>query len=64
MIHIGKRSTLRTLCGKSVKRRWWVEAAHVVVGHIGRLGVWHAQKPEGADCRACCKVANAAPTPR
>lgn len=44
MIHIGRRTTLTTFCGKSVRRRWWVEAAHIPVGAVGALG---------ADCKRC-----------
>ena len=39
MIHIGKRTTKQTLCGKPVARRWWVEAAHTEYSMIGRLVV-------------------------
>ena len=58
MIHIGKRTTLTTLCGKPVKRRWWVEAAHVRVGTIGPLTVGQRVEPEGADCKQCLNAAS------
>lgn len=53
--HIGRRTTLRTSCGKSVARRWWVEAEHVETGRIGPLGVYRTVKPDGATCKTCIK---------
>lgn len=60
MIHIGKRTTLQTLCGKSVARRWWVEAKHTKVGHIGSLTVVERVEPYGVTCKKCLK--QSAPT--
>lgn len=58
MIHIGRSETKTTLCGKSVARRWWVEAAHRRYGKIAGLHVYEDVKPEGATCKACIKAAS------
>lgn len=57
MIHIGKRSWLKTLCGKPKARRWWVETKHVETGRIGPLGVFRVVKPDGATCPGCIRKA-------
>ena len=53
MIHIGKRTTKQTLCGKPVARRWWVEAAHTEYSTIGPLVVAQHVEPQGATCKQC-----------
>lgn len=54
MIHIGQSSTKKTLCGKPVARRWWVEAAHrrYSTGPAG-LRLFEDVKPTGYDCPEC-----------
>lgn len=54
-IHIGSRKTLKTNCGKSVKRRWWVETTHTETGKIAGLGVYRVVKPQGATCKKCIR---------
>ena len=53
MIHIGQRDTLRTLCQKPVKGRWWVEAEHTKIGYIGNFFVSERIKPYGVTCKKC-----------
>ncbi len=53
-IHIGSRKTLLTRCGKSVKRRWWVERRRIEHGRIANLTVY--REIDGrkiASCRDC-----------
>ncbi len=57
MIHIGNPTTLMTLCGKPVARRWWVDAEHNT-GHVVtvRCGERRARVgPFGATCKECLK---------
>lgn len=61
MIHIGKRSTLTTLCGKPVARRWWVEVAHMEFGTIGKFVVGRWVMPDGATCKHCLAATHSAP---
>jgi hypothetical protein len=49
-IHIGYRRTLKTKCGESVQRRWWVTATQQ---HTMRL-----KKSYGANCSKCLEVHN------
>jgi hypothetical protein len=55
VIHIGNEKTKRTLCGKSVKRRWWVsDARHEGGVGPGKLLVSRQLHPEKtATCAAC-----------
>lgn len=55
MIHVGRRKTLRTLCGKPVARRWWVEAPHWEggVGPGGLLVRRWVNANRSASCPEC-----------
>lgn len=60
MMHIGDRKTLKTACGKSVKRRWWMEREIQEIRSVG-FGA-HSPffssrtikaRPEDISCPAC-----------
>lgn len=52
LIHAGSTTTMKTLCGKPVARRWWVESRRWEHGRIGNLSVFREVK---ASCHACQK---------
>lgn len=58
MIHVGKQETLKTLCGKPVARRWWIEDDHVEYGNHAGVPTYREIKvrEEAVDCPKCLEV--------
>lgn len=57
-IHVGNRKTLKTMCGKPVARRWWVEHFRIELRHGVEVRAWKATTLD-TNCAGCRRAMTA-----